>query len=80
MICTEATFGRASAVNASSQVSTLTPYALMRPSSTIASSASYTASEEYTGVGGQCSWTRSSVSTPRLRRDRSFHSRKFAAT
>ena len=28
--------------------------------------------------GGQCSWTRSRVSTPRLRRDRSIHARRFS--
>ena len=41
-----ATFGRAIAVSASAQVSTLTPYAAIRPSSTIVSSASNTASVE----------------------------------
>jgi len=78
MICTDATFGRAIAVSASAQVSTLTPYAAILPSSTIESSASNTASVEYTGVGGQWSWTRSIVSTPRFARDRSFQARKFA--
>src|SRR5439155_1072884 len=32
-----------------------------------------------TGVGGQCNWTRSRVSVPRLARDRSVHSRKLAS-
>ena len=44
MICTLATPGRAIAASASSQVSTLTPYAAMRFSSTRVSSASKTAS------------------------------------
>jgi aryl-alcohol dehydrogenase-like predicted oxidoreductase len=40
--------------------------------------ASYVASSSITAVGGQCSCTRSSVSTPRLRRERSVHARKFS--
>jgi len=44
MICTLAVPGRAIAVSASAQVSTLTPYAAMRFSATRVSSASYTAS------------------------------------
>lgn len=46
MICTLATCGRAIAVSASAQVSTLTPYAAIRSSSTRVSRASNTASEE----------------------------------
>ncbi len=46
-----ATFGRAIAVSASSTVSTETPYAAMRFSSTSASSASYVASRDRTSVG-----------------------------
>lgn len=46
MICTLATPGRAMAVSASAQVSTLTPYAAMRSSATRVSSASNTSSEE----------------------------------
>lgn len=78
MICTLATPGRAIAVSASAQVSTLTPYAAMRCSATRVSSASYTSSLEYTGVGGQCNCTRSSRSTPRLLRERSDQARKLA--
>jgi hypothetical protein len=79
MICTLVTPGRAIAVRASAEVSTLTPYAAMRCSSTRVSSASNTASVEYTAVGGQCSCTRSSTSTSRLRRDRSVQARKFSS-
>ena len=43
------------------------------------SRASYVASRLTTAVGGQCSWTRSRRSTPRLRRDRSVQSRKLAS-
>src|SRR6478672_1368516 len=62
MICTVATPGRAIAVSAWSEVSTLTPYAAMQSSDTSVSSASNTASEANTAVGGLCSWTRSSRS------------------
>jgi len=79
MICTDATFGRAIAVSASAEVSTLTPYDVIRPSVTRVSSASNTASVEYTGVGGQCNWTRSIVSTPRFVRERSFQARKLSS-
>jgi len=44
MICTLRTPGRAIAVSASAQVSTLTPYAAIRPSATMASRSSNTAS------------------------------------
>ena len=47
----------------------------MRPSSTNASSSAKSASSSITAVGGQCSCTRSSRSTPRFSRERSFHSR-----
>ena len=46
MICTVAVPRREIAVRASSQVSTLTPYAAMAPSATSVSSASYTWSWE----------------------------------
>ncbi|GAA1696669.1 hypothetical protein GCM10009680_40930 [Streptomyces yatensis] len=78
MICTLAVPGRAIAASASAHVSTLTPYAATRSSATSVSSASKTASEECTGDGGQCSCTRSRVSTPRLARDRSVHARKLS--
>jgi hypothetical protein len=78
MICTFARFGRAIAASAWSHVSTDTPYAATAPSATSASRASYVASSWMTAVGGQCSCTRSRVSTPRLRRDRSVHARKFS--
>ena len=79
MICTLATPGRAIAVSAWSEVSTLTPYAAMRSSDTSVSSASNTASEANTAVGGECSWTRSSRSVPRLTRDLSVQARKFSS-
>jgi len=80
MIWTAATCGRAIAASAWSQVSTETPYAAMEPSATSASRASYVASAAITADGGQCSCTRSRVSTPRLVRERSTHARKLAAT
>ncbi len=79
MICTLATPGRAIAVSAWSEVSTLTPYAAMQSSDTSVSSASNTASEANTAVGGLCSWTRSNRSVPRLIRDLSVHARKFSS-
>jgi len=79
MICTLATPGRAIAASAWSQVSTLTPYAAIRSSATSVSSPSKTASEKKTGVGGQCSCTRSSRSVPRLTRDLSVQARKFSS-
>ena len=78
MIWTLATPGRAIAVRAWSQVSTLTPYPAMAFSATRVSRPSKTSSEEKTAVGGQCSWTRSRVSMPRLARERSVHCRKLA--
>ncbi len=51
----------------------------MRSSLTSVSSASNTWSLANTAVGGQCSWTRSRVSTPRLTRDRSVQARKFSS-
>src|SRR5918998_1991241 len=46
--------------------------------STRSSSASKTCWSEYTAGGGQCSCTRSRVSTPRFRRDRSTQARRFS--
>ena len=40
--------------------------------------AAYRTLDWNTGVGGQCSCTRSSTSIPRLARDRSVQARKFA--
>ena len=78
MICTVAVPRRDIAVRASSQVSTLTPYAAMAPSSTKVSRSSYAWSLDSTLAGGQCSWTRSSRSGRRLRRERSTQPRKLA--
>ena len=79
MIWMEATPGRAIAASAWSTVSTLTPYAAIAPSATRVSRASYVAVDSITALGGQCSWTRSSRSTPRLRRDRSVQARKLSS-
>lgn len=80
MICTLATPGRAIALSAWAAVSTLTPYAAMTPSSTRRSRTSYVASSSMTSLGGQCSCTRSIVSTPRFFRDRSSQERKWGST
>ena len=80
MIWTLARWGRAIALSACSTVSTLTPYAAMTSSSTSRSRTSYVASSSITSLGGQCSCTRSIRSTPRLRRERSSHSRNLAST
>src|SRR4051794_32184147 len=78
MTWTVCTPGCCSAVSPSATVSTETPYAAIACSSTRVSRVSYTRSSEYTAVGGQCSCTRSRVSTPRLRRDRSIQARRFS--